>query len=232
MDIARAVTFVFEDRQAAEKLLITAIVGFFSLVLTPLLIGLIGWAAILGYQIEIIRNIRRGVKHPLPRWDNFSPYISEGFYALLAILIYNIPTVIIAGFTSLLAQGAGNTFVGSTLFVVVSCCFAPIVIVYNIIIAAMFTLAQGRYTDDPNFGTYFDIGYLLVTLRDNLGLTIQWALAAFIVTLTFAIVNLVPLIGTVVGLALLIPIQGALSGQYARAVLGPLKPKSNHSAVP
>ncbi len=224
MDIARAFTFVFEDKQAAEKLVITAIIGFLSLILTPLLVGFVGWAAILGYQIELVRNIRRGVKYPLPRWDNFNQYVSDGLIALIAFLIYSIPTVIIGGFTLLLAQGAGNTFVGSALFVVVGCCFTPLLLIYNLLTLPMLTLAQGRYTEKPTLNTYFEIGWLLVTLRDHLSVVITWLVGVLVVNLAFAVLNAIPCIGTIAGVALMIPIQGALTGQLAREVLGPLKP--------
>ena len=37
-----------------------------------LLVGLIGWALLFGYLVELIHNLNTGLATPLPRWANYT----------------------------------------------------------------------------------------------------------------------------------------------------------------
>ena len=71
VDITRAFSYAFDqqDKEWTSKLAILAMIAFASIVTTPLLIGLVGWALILGYYVDLVRNLRDGHPTPLPRWD-------------------------------------------------------------------------------------------------------------------------------------------------------------------
>ena len=115
MDIIRAFTYVFEDRDWVNKILITTVITALSLLLTPLFIGLLGWAALFGYVIELVRNVRLGSPTPLPRWDDFNRYLASGFNVLAAVIIYNLPNVVLGCVSTILGGNLGSGLIGSTL---------------------------------------------------------------------------------------------------------------------
>ena len=91
MDISRAFGYAFQDEEWTGKLTILAVIVFMSLITTPVLIGLVGWAAVLGYTVELVRNIRDQHPTPLPRWDNYGDKISQGGSVLTAMFVYGLP---------------------------------------------------------------------------------------------------------------------------------------------
>ena len=221
MNITRAFSIIFEDRDWVGKLVITAIVTLFSVLLTPVIVGLAGWAALLGYFIEIVRNVRAGSPTPLPRWDDFSRFMSIGAPALIAFIIYNLPTALLGGCSWFLLQSSGGTVIaGGSVALGVGCCIVPLLLVYNVIALPMLTLGIGRYTEEPRTDVFFDFGGLFGLLRANIDVVFQWLIAMILVGLIFALLTVIPCLGWVAELALLVPVQGILAGQFVVRILG------------
>ncbi len=225
MDIVRALTYVFDDRDWVNKVGITAIITALSFLLTPLVIGLLGWAALFGYLVELVRNVRQGNPQPLPRWDNFNRYVSTGFNIVTAFVVYNLPNLALGCLSTILAQNMGGGLVGSSLMLAVSCCLLPLLLIYNLLTLPMLALAIGRYVEDPRVTVFFEFASLLEELRRNLNLVFQWWLAVIIVNIVFGLCGAIPLVGWLVGAGLLIPVYGMLTGQFAILLLGGLKDK-------
>lgn len=223
MDFVRAFTFSFEDRKWLEKLLTTAVIVFVTLLLTPLFVGLLGWAALLGYQVELVRNWRAENPLPLPAWNNFSKMLNQGLYPLVALLIYQFPNLVISGTLMIINQSIGGNYLGSATSFIFCSCMLPIQLIYNAITLPMFALAMGRFVDDPRLGVFFEIGYLLVTLRDHFGLALLYVIFLVIVYIGIGIMGIIPLVGWVAIMALAVPVIGSINGQFALEILG--KPK-------
>jgi len=226
IDIPRAFTYSFDDPQWTSKLVVTAIVTLVSALLTPLLIGLVGIAALMGYQIELIRNIRSGDPTPLPAWDDFSRLIGLGGNVLIALIVYNLPNVLIVLLMIVVGLGAGEGTLAEGLIGLLMCCFVPILIVYNLAIQPIFTLGMGRYSHDPRLNVFFEFGSLFAAVRDRTDLLIQWVLGMIVVGFVLGLANGIPCLGTIVSLALTVPIYGHLNGQYAAAVFDKSKRKN------
>lgn len=217
MNITRAFSIIFEDRDWTSKLIITAIVTAFSALLSPVLVGLAGWAALFGYEIDIIRNVRSGSPTPLPRWDNFSRFIANGTPVLIGFIVYNLPNMLVSCCSWLLLQSSGGTMIaGGSVALGVGCCLFPLLLVYNVVALPLLALAMGRYSEDPRVEVFFQFASLFEQLRTNTDSALQWLIAFIIVNIVFAI----PLIGWFIGLALLIPVHGILAGRFATRVLG------------
>jgi len=60
---------------------------------------LVGSIFLGGYGLRLIRNVVRGVPHPLPEWDDLGGMFSEGLVAFGMYLVYIIPAI--AGFVVL-----------------------------------------------------------------------------------------------------------------------------------
>jgi hypothetical protein len=224
LNIAQALTYVIDDREWAIKLGICAVITLVSFLLTPVLLGLVGWAILLGYQVSLVRNIRAGMTHPLPTWENIDGYLSAGANALIAFVIYNLPNIIIGIVLGFGFGVSGNApFAGGVVLSTITCCLLPIVFVYNAIVYPMFALGMGRYVDEPQTATFFDVSNLFGLLRLHTDKAIKWLVSVVLVSLIFTI----PCIGQLVGLALAVPVFGHLVGQFAAQVFGkPIKRKA------
>lgn len=216
MDIVRAFTFSFEDKQAAEKLVIIAVMAFLSLI--PLL-GLVALAALLGYVVLLVRNVRDRRPQPLPRWSNYADVIAAGGNVLAAALIYNLPNLLMACIMSvvpLMLAGSDLFTIGYGVFVL--CCAIPMLLIYNLITWPMLALGTVRYAETERIGVYFQFGDLLATLWAQPGVTIRWMLLSFLASLALGLFNAIPCLGTVIALTLIYPVQGHLLGQFGRLI--------------
>lgn len=225
MDIGRAFTYLFDDRDWLSQAALLAILTAASILLTPLLIGLLGWAALLGYTVELVRNVRLGVRYPLPRWNDFSRFVSVGANVLVAAIVYSLPNLVLGCVSSILAQNLGSGLIGSTLTLSLSCCLFPILLVYNLVTLPMLALGLGRYSEDPRINVFFEFSFLFDTLRQHTDKLIQWWLAALVASLVFMVLGIIPVLGWIVLAALSVPVWGMLTGQFALAILGGLKSK-------
>ena len=225
MDIMRALTYAFDDRDWVTKLGITLIITAISALLTPVFVGLLGWAALMGYTVELVRNVRRGSSTPLPAWNNFNRYISNGANVLVAVIVYNLPNLVLGCVGGFLAQNMGGGLIGSTLILALGCCLFPLLLIYNVITMPMLALGIGRYVEDPRIDVFFEIARLFETLRQHTDQVIQWWLAALIIDVVFVILGLIPVLGWAAGTALLVPVYAMLTGQFTLALLGKLKEK-------
>jgi hypothetical protein len=225
MDIVRTLTYVFDDPDWLSKVGITAIITALSIVLTPLFIGLLGWVALAGYTVELVRNVRLGVHDPLPRWDDYNRYIASGFQIATAVIVYSLPNLVLGCVSSFLTQNMSSGLIGSTLVLAFSCCLLPILLIYNLITVPMLAIGVGRYCEDPRINVFFEFSFLFETLRQHMDKVLQFWLAAIVINIVFFICTVIVVIGWIVLLALLIPVYGMLTGRFALAVLGGLKSK-------
>ncbi len=220
MNIPRAFEYIFDDPQWVSKLIICGIITLFALVTTPLLIGLAGWAVLLGYQIALISNMRTGLRHPLPRWDDISEYFTTGGQALVGAIIYLLPLILLSG---CIASG-WFVFVrddNAAFFSLISlCCVVPIAFALMLVFIPMYGLALGRFTENPSVGVFFQFSSLFNALRSQRQVVIGYLVGTVIVSLIFGVINAIPCIGWLAGAALLIPVNGALTGQYVMQMMG------------
>jgi hypothetical protein len=220
LDIPRAFEYIFKDPQWVSKLVITGIITLLAIATSPILIGLAGWAVLLGYQIALISNMRAGVTHPLPRWDDISEYFTTGGQALIGAVVYLLPMIITLGcISSMMFMFGGDD--GSPMLVFLSlCCVIPISLLSALVFIPMYGLALGRFTDNPSVSVFFQFSSLFNALRANRQIVFGYLVASVLVGLVFGIINAVPCVGWLAGFALLTPVNGALTGQYVIQMMG------------
>ncbi len=227
MDFVRALRIVFDDPQWVSKLAVAAVITGVSILLTPVLIGLAGWAILLGYQLALIANLRAGVQYPLPRWIDLSEYFNNGSQALTALVIYLLPLILFGCCIATLSFFSdGNLSSGVVLGIV---CVAPFLLVYLLIALLLHTLGLGRFLDDPRLGVFFDVSGLLRLLRARSDITLRYLLNVIILGVIFGAFNGIPCLGTLVHLGLQWPVSGALAGLFIHEMLDAPKRKARPS---
>ncbi|MCS6802567.1 MAG: DUF4013 domain-containing protein [Chloroflexota bacterium] len=88
MNIGKAFSYVFEDPQWLQKVLVGALFQLLSLVL-------IGIPFVLGYNVEIIRNVHRGNPNPLPEWTNLGEKFTEGLKLFVVFVVWALPLIVL-----------------------------------------------------------------------------------------------------------------------------------------
>lgn len=218
MDFGRALTYPFDDRQWAEKLIVTIIMAFLSAI--PLL-GLVALAGLLGWMVELVQNMREGIRNPMPRWDNIGDKIALGGSVLIAGLVYAIPNLLLiccAFSIPALAQGGRSEFFAGSFAVGLICCVVPLLLIYNLITWPMLAIGTIRYSELRQTGVFYQFGDLFRTMSEQSGPVVQWMFFVFIANLLIGLINVVPCLGWLAALALALPVQAHLLGQLALAL--------------
>jgi hypothetical protein len=218
VDIVRAFDFAFKDPQWVTKLGITVGITLVSIILTPFLIGLAGWAVLLGYQIALVGNIRAAVEYPLPRWDDISEYFSTGSQALIAAILYSLPLLVIACLA--LTPGfflEGNAAGGAISIVV--CCLFPFLLVYLLLLIPVYGLGMARFVDDPRLATFLQFGDLFATVRARQAIAVQYVIYSLLASAIMGVLASIPCVGWIAQAALTVPVTGALTGQFGTLMI-------------
>jgi len=218
MSPERLAAAVLRDPNALAKLIITGVITALALAFTPLLIGLLGWAVLFGTQVTTIRNLRRGVLHPLPRWEDFEGLFQQGWRPTLAALIYALPLLGLAMIQWTLG-GIGG-WVSGAVALMVLCATPLLAIVYLVVLLPAYTLALGQYGESGRLREFFRVGALLRLIRTHVAATLTYAAVAAGLSVTLGILWLIPCVGWAAALLLTIPLTGVWGGIYAAAVLG------------
>ena len=163
MDFAKAFSFVFDDQDWVQKIIIGGLIG---------LIPIIGQLAVFGYMIAIIRNVIRGEAQPLPEWSDFGQMIIDGLYTLIIGLIYTLPIFIVMCLVMFPSMAIGGAFgedgdMGAIGALGV-CCFAFFSVIYGIAMAWFFLpAAMARYADSGDMMSALRFGEILAITRAN-----------------------------------------------------------------
>lgn len=233
MDLARAFGYIFDDPEWTGKLVITAVIGLVSAIFAPLLIGLAGYALLLGYMVDLVRNVRDGISNPMPAWDDYGKKLSAGANVLVAIFVYNIPTLLVVCCIGTVPGLIGDQDIADLTGVTAACCLLPLLLVYNCVTWPMIALGIGRYAEVGQISAFFQFGDLLSALQTNLNLTIQWLILTFVVNLILtAVAAFIPCVGGFVTLALGIPVHGYLIGEFVSRLEGKSKGKPKGTPSP
>ncbi len=176
LDIGKAFTFVTEDQKWLAKV---AIGG--GLILAGF-ITFIGWIftvpVVLGYLVNLTRNVINGNPQPLPEWDNWGERWIEGIKAVVVGLVYSLPAIVISLIISVpgsLLSGSSNNgtaAAGGVLSLVGSC----LNFILSILVAIVLPAAIGRFAVAGNIGDAFKFGEILATIRQNIGMFVIIAL--------------------------------------------------------
>lgn len=211
MNLSRAFLYPFEDPQWAGKLALALLWGLVSFI--PLL-GLAGMAMLAGYGLDVVRNQLAGSRRPLPPWTDFNSRMGDGFNALVAVFVYNIPNALpLCGL--LLFFSRGDSGILSLLSL---CCLLLFLLLWNLFSGLMLATGATRYVRTRQLTAWFQPGELWDTLRLNSDLFLQWLFYSALANLALGLVAGLPLVGWLISLALFVPVQGHLLGQLALAL--------------
>jgi hypothetical protein len=208
MNINKAFSYPFEDKQWISKLGIGAVIG-----MVPILN--FAWN---GYLVGILQNVIGNTEEPLPNWDNFEKKFMDGLILFAAGLVYSLPILLVAclpmgimGISGAIAgngdfQDAGEVLAG--VGGLLGLCLGGLFFVYAILLSIVYPAILVLFAREGTFASCFKFREVIDLISKNAGpFFTAWGvslLAALGVGLVAGIVSAVlgwiPCVGWIVAL--------------------------------
>jgi hypothetical protein len=232
MDFNRAFRYIFDDKDWLSKVglgLLISMVPVLSFAFT-------------GYQVQIIRNVRRHEAVILPTWDDLGKKFMDGLMIVLAGLIYALPVILVACLPlailvvpALVSQDQGISNALMTGGMMVSFCLLCLVIIYALALSIVTPVVQIFYAKEGTFASCFKVREIIQTITRNsgpfftmwlviLGVSLGVSMATGIVG---GLLGWIPLLGQLIALVLgiggsayLLFFSSNLYGQFSVLVFG------------
>jgi hypothetical protein len=164
MDFGKAFTFVFDDEDWIQKVLIGGILGLIPVV------NLI----VLGYGLKVLKNVADGVEHPLPDWTDFGDYFVQGLMSFLGCLIWAAPLIVLGILSSAIRWATGYDlrsdqsawyYSGQACIWGMECLSG----LYGLFLGIVLPAAITEYAINSEFGAFFQFGEIFKYIKANLG---------------------------------------------------------------
>jgi hypothetical protein len=198
MDVGKSVGYVFEDQKWTNKLLIGMLVSIVPIVNF----------ALLGWVIDIMRNVTKREPYPLPTWDDFGDKFVKGAILFVVSLIYSLPALLITcplffipftrgDFSRDGQQALAGMIAGTALFL--TCAISIYALIVSFLIPAIYL----NFARKGTFASCFEFREIWRIMSKNLGdYIVAWLIVIVIgIAATF-------LIGIVGGILAIIPCCG------------------------
>lgn len=153
MDIGRAFTYLFEDKDWLKKVAIGGLVT---------LIPIVNFIT-LGYGIRTFKNILEGQETPLPEWDDWGGDFMRGLIPAIAYIVYGIPIWILSAIGTAIAAGSDSGGVA-----VVSLFFSCLSTLYGIVLWVVAPAMLIRYAKTNEFASFYAFGEIIAYIKANL----------------------------------------------------------------
>jgi hypothetical protein len=223
MDVGKSVGYVFEDQKWTNKLLIGMLVSVVPIVNF----------ALLGWVVDIMRNVSQRQANPLPEWDNFGDKFVKGAILFVVGLIYSLPALLItcpAVFLALTGgdlggdgqQALSGPFLGTT--VLLTCAISVYALLISFLMPAIFL----NFARKGTFAACFEFGEIWRIMSRNLSdYIVAWLIiivvaiaASFVIGIVGSVLAFIPCCGWILAWILfgvttvwILAVYGHLFGQ-------------------
>ena len=220
MDFGKSIGYVFEDKKWTNKLLIGLLVSIVPIVNF----------ALLGWMIDIMRNVSKREPLPLPEWGDFGDKFVKGAILFVVGLIYSLPALLLTcplfiapftrgDFSRDGQQAVASLFVGTAL--ALSCAIGLYMLLLSFLMPAIYL----NFARKGTFGAGFEFGEIWRIMSKNLGdYIVAWLIiivvgvgVTFVIGLVAGVLVFIPCCGWILSWVLL-----GMAGVYIMAVFGHL----------
>nr|MBC7244626.1 DUF4013 domain-containing protein [Chloroflexota bacterium] len=161
MDWGKSFTYVFDDKEWIQKVLIGGILGLIPIVNL----------AVVGYALKVLKNVAEGAEQPLPGWDDFGDYFVKGLVISLGALVWASPLIILIMFAGFLSAVTGyDTAEPSRVAAPYVFCIwsmSCLSLVYGLFLGVVLPSAFTHYALSGEFGAFFRFGDIFQYLIAN-----------------------------------------------------------------
>ncbi len=169
MNIGKSLTYIFEDPRWLTKVAIGTVVLIVSSLLSPILVGILGYFIFMGYSLDAVRNVRRGLQYPLPEWqDRWVEWMVQGIKLAALLFIWALPAVLLAlplAFGGVLLDNQGTEWLGGLLIAGLSC----LMVLWAVIVTLVSPAIYIRLAETEDFASGLRFGDILAFTRQHIG---------------------------------------------------------------
>ena len=215
MDLGRAFSYAFDDDEWTTKLAITAVIGIIPIVNL----------AVMGWALDLIKNMLNGVEKPLPDWNDLGSQFTSrwvaGLMAAIAYFVYDLPWIILQAILNGVANGLfgrGDLGTVMTMATLVGCGLSIVGAIYSALITLPYSVALMRYSSTRDFNHFFQFARNIELARANLSTLIMLIVMVFVANILLAILFVIPCVGWLLALlsvTIFAVVLGHLVGQAA-----------------
>jgi len=162
MDYGKSFTFVFDDEEWVQKLLIGGILGLIPIV------NLV----VIGYGLQVLKNVAAGMEKPLPNWDDFGDYFVKGVMSALGGVVWALPLIFLSIVMGIISAVTGSGVDAEYFSAPLSICmsgFGCLSGLYGLFLAAVMPAVITKYAVSGEFGAMFRFGEIFKYITSNLG---------------------------------------------------------------
>jgi hypothetical protein len=166
MDYGKSFSFVFDDKDWVQKILIGGILN---------LIPIVNLIAI-GYTLRVLKNVATGVDPALPDWDDFADYFVKGLVSILGAVVWALPIILLSILMALVSvpvermtgygQGPDYVYTSANLCLTVLGCLSGL---YGLFMGAVMPAVMTKYAVSGEFGAFFRFGEIFKYITSNAG---------------------------------------------------------------
>lgn len=157
MKFVKAFTYVFDDPEWLNKVLIPVLVG---------LIPLVGQMVVSGWILDLIRNVANNDEHPLPALD-FGRHLGRGFKVRLVSVVYAIPVIVLYLLIFLPWALTGDSDGASLVGIFFTLIGSLLMVVFCLALAFFFPAAQANLAVHDTFASAFDFKTIFGMVKMN-----------------------------------------------------------------
>jgi hypothetical protein len=161
VDVGRSIKYVTADPRWVNKVLIGAVIAFASLLTAIVLVGFVGFFILAGYYQEVTRRAYDNHPEPLPDWDNFGKFLSEGFIVFVGSFLWYLPLLVLEA--PLIAWDLVSNDAGAGLALTgVRCLLFPVQVALGLFVLP---IVMARYAIDTRFAAMFQFGEIFAEIK-------------------------------------------------------------------
>lgn len=188
MDFGKAFSFVFDDKDWIQKILIIALIS---------IIPIIGQLFLFGWALEIAKRVAAKDAAPLAGYDEFGEKLVLGLKGWVVTLVFAIPLIILTPFTSLPTIVLADTDVAG-LGVFFTVCFSCLAFLFVIVLLLIEPVALVAMATTGDLGDAFKFGRLWEILKSGIGAFVIAILGAIVASFIGGLGGIICLIGAFV----------------------------------
>ena len=162
MDYGKSFSFVFDDEEWVQKILIGGILS---------LIPIVNLVAI-GYGLKVLKNVAAGMEKPLPDWDDFGDYFVKGLVSSLGSVVWALPVIGVSIFIWVVSAVTGYDMDPQYVSWPVQCCLSGLGCLsglYGLLMWAVMPAVITQYAVTGEFGAMFRFGKIYKYITANIG---------------------------------------------------------------
>jgi len=207
MDFAKSFSFILEDPDWLSKVLIGSGILLVSSLLSPLLIGLLGFAIVTGYQLDLLDNVRRGREHPLPEWrDKWGEWLVLGLKLWAALIVWALPAIVLGILGGIGAAMTGGNDTAAVIGGLLLACFGCLLFLWVIAIVLVSPAIYIKLAESDKLSSAFQFREIFAFTRDNIGPVIIAVIVYWVASMVISLIgSIVGAIVCLVGLIVTLP---------------------------